>query len=92
MIPNSRVLKTFISTPNLANKIDSGATQKNLSDEDDSHEGLNPFTGVVPESHDHESSFPTTPPLLGERTSIMQTISNIWNGNPANFLPLIYPS
>jgi hypothetical protein len=59
------------------------------SDEDETNIGTNIFTGVAAESENMHFESLRTP---GERTSIMQTISNLWNGNPANFLSLVYPS
>ena len=56
---------------------------------------LNIITGVTAENEpylDGTDSLNTASNLLGgERTSIMKTITNLWTGNPANFLPLEYP-
>jgi hypothetical protein len=72
-----------------ANKYEEVEPRPILSDNED-QEGLNRFTGVAAESSDGDRFGPS--PLPGERASIMQTISNLWTGNVANFLPLIYPS
>jgi hypothetical protein len=62
----------------------------NLSEEDISPE-WNTITGVTGQNENEvdlqfESSSEARP------TSIMKTITNLWTGNPGNFLPLIYPS
>lgn len=61
---------------------------RNLEEED--LEGVNTFTGVTGEAADGDPFGPA--PQSGERTSLMQTISNLWTGNIANFAPLAYPS
>jgi hypothetical protein len=91
-LPKSQSLKSFISTPNFKSpKFKEEEPRKNLLDEEETTEGLNKFTGVAAmEAEPGEEDFDSTPQQ--ERTSIMQTISNLWTGNFANFLPLVYPS
>lgn len=59
-----------------------------IDDEWPSH--FNVISGVaveaIPETEVNLNQF-----IAGERTSIMKTITNLWTGNPANFLPLEYP-
>lgn len=61
-----------------------------ILDEDESGLSLNTFTGVAVENQAPLKFLDVQRP--GERASILQTISALWNGNAANFLPLIYPS
>ncbi|KAH6569672.1 hypothetical protein BASA60_008142 [Batrachochytrium salamandrivorans] len=61
-----------------------------LADEDEPLAGVNMITGVAAEV-EPAISIPQYGPA-GERASIMKTITNLWNGNPANFLPIAYPS
>lgn len=50
--------------------------------------GINTFSGVAA-NDDSPLSFSLKGP--GERTSLIQTITNLWTGNLANFAPLAYP-
>ncbi|KAJ3046413.1 1-phosphatidylinositol-3-phosphate 5-kinase [Rhizophlyctis rosea] len=64
-----------------------------MGDDEDFPMEWNTISGVSVEALEGDkSAFP--PGLLlmgGERTSIMKTITNLWTGNAANFLPLTYP-
>ncbi|OAJ42226.1 hypothetical protein BDEG_25711 [Batrachochytrium dendrobatidis JEL423] len=61
-----------------------------LADEDEPLAGVNMITGVAAEV-EPIISMPQFGPA-NERASILKSITNIWNGNPANFLPIAYPS
>ncbi|KAJ3029837.1 1-phosphatidylinositol-3-phosphate 5-kinase [Rhizophlyctis rosea] len=64
-----------------------------MGDDEDFPMEWNTISGVSVEALEGDKS--TFPPELllmgGERTSIMKTITNLWTGNAANFLPLEYP-
>nr|KAJ3421474.1 1-phosphatidylinositol-3-phosphate 5-kinase [Polyrhizophydium stewartii] len=68
-----------------------------LADDDEAAPGINLITGVAAETDSVLPSLPAMPAVFGslgpagERGSIMKTITNLWNGNPANFLPIAYP-
>jgi hypothetical protein len=62
-------------------------TDRNISDEDEGIEEFNTITGVAAEPENN----PRRETKEVKSTSLMKTITNIWNGNPANFLPLVYP-
>ncbi|KAI8925782.1 hypothetical protein BC831DRAFT_459437 [Entophlyctis helioformis] len=64
-----------------------------LADEDEPSGEWNTITGVAAETvQPPPSQTSAAGPAVGERASIMKTITNLWNGNAANFLPLAYPS
>eukprot|EP00842_Homolaphlyctis_polyrhiza_P006114 jgi/Hompol1/6503/HPOL_002385-RA len=66
-----------------------------LADEDDTPAEWNEITGVTGEAErasEHRLAVPhSVSGLTGERGSIMRTITSLWNANPANFLPIVYP-
>ncbi|KAI8907211.1 hypothetical protein EDD86DRAFT_192392 [Gorgonomyces haynaldii] len=57
-------------------------------DHSDDEGGINAITGVTAGQMQPQVETPSA----GERTSLMQTISNLWTGNTANFQPLVYPT
>jgi 1-phosphatidylinositol-3-phosphate 5-kinase len=66
-----------------------------ISTEDEEPSDWNTITGVSVEAEEaleEEIENSDSALFAGERTSIMKTITNLWTGNPANFLPLEYPS
>ena len=64
-------------------------TDRNFADEDLAE--WNSITGVSGGAEKELTQFdPSTPEI--RPTSLMKTITNLWNGNPGNFLPLDYPS
>jgi hypothetical protein len=52
----------------------------------------NTITGVAGENEKEESDLQFEASSETRPTSIMKTITNLWTGNPGNFLPLVYPS
>lgn len=78
--------------------LDGGSPPKknNVKLEDDEEpKEWNTISGVSVEQEPQDETSPAKeePQLVpGERTSLMKTITNLWTGNPANFLPLEYPT
>lgn len=62
-----------------------------LSEEEISPE-WNTITGVAGQNEKEESGMQFESSSEARPTSIMKTITNLWTGNPGNFLPLAYPS
>ena len=62
--------------------------------EEGSNAEMNTITGVTAESDTLPRRAQDTFNNNGDNrpTSIMQTITNLWTGNPANFIPLVYPN
>jgi 1-phosphatidylinositol-3-phosphate 5-kinase len=69
--------------------IHSSNTDRRIEEEDAIGPDWNTITGVTAES---ERNKPNSVMPDQRPTSIMKTITNLWTGNPANFLPLKYPS
>ena len=73
----------------------SALVKKSAIEVDDDQPGeWNTITGVSVETDvvTEMDPEPDTAQLFGgERTSLMKTITNLWTGNPANFLSLEYP-
>ena len=62
-----------------------------LAQEEETPGNLNMISGVAAEVEQADGMMPISLTNPGERASIMKTISNLWTGNVANFLPLAYP-
>jgi 1-phosphatidylinositol-3-phosphate 5-kinase len=71
------------------NSVYSVSNDKRLPEEDEKTPQWNTITGVAGEV---EREQPANIAPEQRPTSIMKTITNLWTGNPANFLPLQYPS
>ncbi|KAI8896889.1 hypothetical protein BC833DRAFT_595714 [Globomyces pollinis-pini] len=69
-----------------------GVSGRQPSAEDDLKSEWNTITGVAAETRTEEPRFESPANSESRPTSIMKTITNLWTGNPANFLPLVYPS
>ncbi|KAJ3312054.1 1-phosphatidylinositol-3-phosphate 5-kinase [Boothiomyces sp. JEL0838] len=71
----------------------SAATERQLNEDEDATHEFNTITGVAQgESEKEDLRLDSTSATDIRPTSIMKTITNLWNGNPANFLPLAYPA
>ncbi|KAJ3322288.1 1-phosphatidylinositol-3-phosphate 5-kinase [Boothiomyces sp. JEL0866] len=71
----------------------SAATERQLNEDEDAAHEFNTITGVAQgESEKEDLRIDSTSATDVRPTSIMKTITNLWNGNPANFLPLVYPA
>ncbi|KAJ3273208.1 1-phosphatidylinositol-3-phosphate 5-kinase [Terramyces sp. JEL0728] len=71
----------------------SAANERQLNEDEDAIHEFNTITGVAQgESEKDDLRLDSSSATDARPTSIMKTITNLWNGNPANFLPLVYPA
>ncbi|KAJ3300300.1 1-phosphatidylinositol-3-phosphate 5-kinase [Borealophlyctis nickersoniae] len=64
-----------------------------VGDDEEAPMEWNTISGVATEASEGERPTVAGSVMIGgERTSIMKTITNLWTGNAANFLPLEYPT